>query len=173
MNMKTKKNFLQVSIFTDLFKHGGNVALSRMLQWIKDGAYEEKVRPMRQALAKGNKKEYDERKKKLPAFTLSSVYDGRRLDENIIDYNGLIMVDIDHLTPEATEDLFDKAVALPYAVAVFRSPSGCGLKIIVNPKIGYGEWGIVDGEEKKGNGEPNTPSLPTNHQPPYPLFPGL
>jgi hypothetical protein len=128
-----------------------------MLQWIKDGAYEEKVRPMRESLANGNKKEYDERKKKLPAFTVSSVYDGRRLDENIIDYNGLIMVDIDHLTPEATEDLFDKAVALPYAVAVFRSPSGCGLKIIVNPKTGYGVQGTGYGEKRRRKPRPLYP----------------
>jgi len=58
---------------------------------------------------------------------LAMMCDKRCKDGCIVNYNGLIMLDIDKQDPEAIDDLAAKAAELEGTVFTFRSPSGNGL----------------------------------------------
>lgn len=74
----------------------------------------------------------------LPAVTPSALYrqGQRRQERGGFRHSGAIVLDVDHVADvdglrSAAADVAD-ANGYPYAVAVFRSPSGDGLKIIVH-----------------------------------------
>lgn len=58
----------------------------------------------RDALAAGDKERAEKIKKSLPAFTVSATYEGARRAENIMQYNGIVVLDIDKL--DADEVIF-------------------------------------------------------------------
>jgi hypothetical protein len=64
----------------------------------------------------------------LPCFTPTGVFTHRSL-AGLQEYNGIICLDIDHI--ENPEILKSRASELSYVHAVFITPSGKGLKVIV------------------------------------------
>lgn len=90
------------------------------------------VKEIRQLLKEGNKKEADKLKSKLPGFTTSGFFDKERKKENLIKYYGLMVLDIDKLeSEEEVKQIKEKARNMPETKMAFVSPSGLGLKIIV------------------------------------------
>lgn len=81
------------------------------------------------------KEEKDEIKKSLTAVTWSGTFKKRKANE-LIEYSGLICIDIDKLEPLAHALLKDKLKTDPYTYFLFTSPSGTGLKIIIRVKGG-------------------------------------
>ena len=65
------------------------------------------------------------------AFTVSGLFEGGRKMSFLKTYNPFVILDIDKLDPEVLPDLIMKTRKLPYTKLVFISPSGRGLKIIV------------------------------------------
>jgi hypothetical protein len=146
-----------ISIFKEFFRHAGNMPLAMMCDRIQSGFYANVITPLREAIAQGDLELAERLKKALPAFTLSATYNGRRKDDCIVNYNGLIMLDIDKQEPETIDDLAAKAAELEGTVFTFRSPSGNGLKIGVRPKtMGYGE---NISSPQTPNAKPQTPYI--------------
>lgn len=118
-----------------LFEHFTNVIedlpLSHILASIQNGAYKEKVEPLRAALLNGNQDLYNKHKKGLLAFTPSGVFANGRTADCLVAYSNYLVLDIDHITQEAVELIKNKAAEIPHTVASFASPSNNGLKIIV------------------------------------------
>lgn len=76
---------------------------------------------------------YKNWKSKLPAFIIGAKYskNGRK-SEHLQVYNGWMVLDIDGVkNEEVYQELFNKTIKNPFVRAVFRSPSGNGMKIIV------------------------------------------
>jgi hypothetical protein len=98
---------------------------------IKEGKYKEQVEAIRKLIAEGQETEADKLKKQLLAFTPSGTFENGRKAELLSQYSEYVILDLDDLNPVQLVEA-KKIVALaPYTFAVFISPSGNGLKIIV------------------------------------------
>ncbi len=109
---------------------GEDVLLSEELVKIKSGYYSLVVNPCREAFRR-NKDEYAKLKSKLPAITFCGLFKGSHKKENLIFYNNLVIVDIDHIPIEQIEDIKEKLFLDKYIFACWLSPSGIGLKALV------------------------------------------
>ncbi|MDQ3191276.1 MAG: DUF3987 domain-containing protein [Bacteroidota bacterium] len=108
-----------------------NKSLIIITKEIIEGKYKNEVKQVRAAFQSGNKEEADKLKKQLLAFTPSATYGGGRKLEHLLDYSQFIILEIDKLTTEQLETAFKKAIIIPYTFSCFRSPSGNGIKILV------------------------------------------
>ena len=71
-------------------------------------------------------------KKRLLGFTVSAIFDEKRRKERVIKYYGVMVLDIDNLKDEEEVERIKKEIEkIEYTKMVFVSPSGLGLKIIV------------------------------------------
>jgi hypothetical protein len=97
------------------------------------------LRQLVEAIEKGNpdpdtekkvKALYEKEKKQLPAVTWSGTFSTRKAD-NLINYSGLICIDIDKLSADRLVIVKDRLALDQYSMLVFTSPSGNGLKVVV------------------------------------------
>lgn len=123
-NNMTKTDVI-VSTFPDAFKPiPTDLSVSEILCRIKDGFYSEKIAWLRTL----DKEIYDEEKKSIPAIAWSGTFK-RRKAVALIQHSGLLCVDFDDLgNPEEARKVIDSD---SFTWASFVSPSGCGLKVLV------------------------------------------
>lgn len=100
------------------------------LEGIRDGAYRKKV----EELQKLTQEEYDEQKKFQQGVTWSGIFNERKKTD-IYRHSGLICFDLDHLTIEEIETLKQQFATDPYIFAAFISPSGKGLKFLIQTEM--------------------------------------
>jgi hypothetical protein len=98
---------------------------------IAEGKYKTEVEQVREAIQQGRIEDAEKLKKQLPAFTPSATFSGGRKIEFLTVYSQFIILDFDKLTPEQLQSAFSKASAIPFTFSCFRSPSGNGIKILV------------------------------------------
>lgn len=92
---------------------------------------------LREHLYKGDTDRFNELKKQLYAATFSCRLKGGRKHENIVEYTQLICLDFDHIpTPKAVEHCRKIINDISYTRLSFVSPSGLGLKVIVEVDSG-------------------------------------
>ena len=100
----------------------------KILERVKDGSSKELVKKIR---SEKGKPERNEIKKQLPAVCFSGTFN-KRSDSSLIEHSGLICLDFDGY--EKTKELLHDKENLSknkYVFAVFISPSGNGLKVLV------------------------------------------
>lgn len=114
--------------FNNPIEHKSLIILTKEIQ---EGKYKDQVQPVTVLAAQGNKEEADRLKKMLPAFTPSGTFAGGRKLEYLEQYSQFIILDIDKLSPDDLQAAFQQAAAIPFTFCCFRSPSGNGLKILV------------------------------------------
>lgn len=91
-----------------------------------------KVEEIREAKANGDKKQYEELKKSLPAFTYAATFNGRRTLENINTFEYVCGMDFDHIgDPQKINRIKEKLKKDKLVNLMFTSPSGDGLKVFV------------------------------------------
>ncbi|NVN97563.1 hypothetical protein HXX01_05070, partial [Candidatus Nomurabacteria bacterium] len=122
---------MKVSVFEKFTRIVCNLSINEVLDRIRDGYYREYVTYLRTILDQGNKKKYNEYKKKLQAFTPSAIYNGGRKEENFSEYSGIMCIDYDSISPDKLKGFINMIIALPYTYACFVSPSNRGLKVLV------------------------------------------
>ena len=93
--------------------------------------YKTEVEEIRNLIAQGNKAEADNKKKQLLAFTPSAVFSEKRQMQFLEMYSGFVHLDFDKLTPEQLQTAFAIISKISYTSLCFISPSGNGLKVIV------------------------------------------
>ena len=111
----------------------------RILDDIKTGKYEKPIVAIReqyqQALADNGgdhrkaKKSVAALKKRLPGVMWGGTFK-KRGNANLETYSGLLCADIDDMEPNALDRAFRQLRYDPHAVAVFRSPTGTGIKAV-------------------------------------------
>ncbi len=116
------KNFNEVTEQKDILK---------ILSDIKTGVYQNAITYLRKSLADDKKEAAERAKKSLPAFTPSATFNGGRKMEFLINYNALMVLDIDKLEKEKLQQCKTKIRMDDFVFASFVSPSGNGLKIFV------------------------------------------
>lgn len=119
------------SIFTNFTQFNGNKSLTEIVNEIAEGKYQSQIQQLRSLIAFGKQTEADQYKKALPAFTASGTFEKGRKADLLQQYSQYIMLDIDDLPPDKLEPVFQQASSLPVTWCCFRSPSGNGLKILV------------------------------------------
>lgn len=94
-----------------------------------------------------DKNEIDLNKKKLPAVTVSGIFGESRKKEFIIKHTGLIQIDLDKINN--IESVINQLKKDKYTFAVFLSPTGTGIKIIVkiNDEIKQHEFNFLELEK--------------------------
>ena len=125
-----------VSIFKHFTEVSSNLSLDDVIEQIQNGKYKKLVDQLRQLLAEGKKKEYDLQKKKLPAFTPCGTFAGGRRQDKITNYSRLVILDIDKLPLPELNAIKEIVKNEKYTLAMFESPSGNGLKILVKVSTG-------------------------------------
>jgi len=118
-------------IFMDSLDGANNriVEVQKVLEQIKKGFWKKQMEDIQYQVNNGNNKKANELKLKLPAFTISATYTGKRKKDNVESYSGLLHLDYDKL--DNIQDVKSKIISNPYTYAAFVSPSGKGLKVLV------------------------------------------
>jgi len=135
---------LVVSMFENVFsKNPENVNFIKIINAIKNGRWKDRIDELRNLIQFGNKEKYDDKKRNLPAVTISGQFENRN---EIIKHSGLLQVDLDNLHhPEEIRDLIGRD---PHLVSSFISPSGKGVKGIIrippNPEKHFESYSAVD-----------------------------
>jgi len=124
---------MNITIFERFNQNLGDFPLVTILNGVRDGRWSKKVNAIRNALSEGDTERADRLKKSLPAFTFSATYSGNRRKESISRYTGLIILDVDKLDADQVDPIAWAAADCPYTLFCFRSPSGRGVKIGVDP----------------------------------------
>jgi len=122
---------IEVTQYENLNKDVGHFSLEGIFDDVKYGVWQYLVDPLRQMLMEGNAKGYSASKLKLPAITPCALFNGRRIQPNILRYNQIIILDFDKMTPEEMKRLKTLICLCLYTYACFVSPSGNGLKVFV------------------------------------------
>lgn len=106
------------------------VSLTLELQRIKNGFYETPITQCRQAYSTDYHL-YQKLKSNLPAVTFSGVFASGHKKENLIQYNNIIVIDLDNLSSQLLIDAKSQISSDKYVFACWESPSGNGLKALV------------------------------------------
>lgn len=106
-------------------------SVGEVLHDIRSGRYAAQVQRLRDLVSRGEQDQYSVDKKRLPGVTFSATFNGRRQVRELKEYNGLLVLDIDHLSKS---DLVAADRALRgdgYVLACWTSPSEQGVKGLV------------------------------------------
>jgi Protein of unknown function (DUF3987)/VirE N-terminal domain len=120
------------TIFKNHFEPLENKSIELICQEIQTGKYKAPIEQIRTLTAEGKPKDQiNNLKKKLLAFTPSATFEGKRKPEHLESYSGFICLDFDNLSPTELETGFKHISEEPYTAYCFISPSGNGLKVLV------------------------------------------
>jgi hypothetical protein len=121
-----------VSIFKNFVNKVEDKALLIITKEIKEGKYKSEIDLIRKYYSSGEIEKADKLKNKLLSFTTTGTFEGGRSSEKLIQYTGFIVLDIDDVATQELEIIKTKASKFNFTAAAFISPSGNGIKIIVN-----------------------------------------
>ena len=121
-----------VTIFKNFNEVVEHKSLLTILDEIKTGKYKPGIVYLRKSLAENKIEAYNKAKKSLPAFTPSAKFVGGRKLEFLAEYSKCIILDIDKLNEKDLQNATHLANQSEFTFASFISPSGNGLKILVN-----------------------------------------
>ena len=125
-------NNYQIDVWANYNEQVRYLNFENILLAIKEGEFKSEITEIRNSLKENNKNKSDELKNRLSGFTVSAIFDEKRRKERVIKYYGVMVLDIDNLKDEEEVERIKKEIEkIEYTKMVFVSPSGLGLKIIV------------------------------------------
>lgn len=126
-----KVSQIKISKFNSLTaKTYSTIFMFEELRHIKYGTYKTEVLNCRRALAEGDKNLYVKLKSNLPSVTFCGEFKGRKASD-IIEYNNLMILDIDDLPIENLESIKNILIKDNFILSLWKSPSGKGLKCLI------------------------------------------
>ena len=125
-------NNYQIDVWENYNEQLGYLSLENVFFAIKEAEFKSEITEIRNCLKENHKNKSDELKNSLLGFTVSAIFDEKRRKERVIKYYGVMVLDIDNLKDEEEVERIKKEIEkIEYTKMVFVSPSGLGLKIIV------------------------------------------
>lgn len=109
--------------------HSSDTMVGDVLARIRRGTWSAPIQSVRDALRQQGKAAADGAKKKLPAVTFSGTFT-KRENSGLKAHSGLLCMDFDTLGERLAPSL-TALKADPHSIAIFKSPSGTGLKVLV------------------------------------------
>ena len=120
-----------VSIFKNYSKWVENKNLKDIINDIQSGKQKAEIETIRSLITAGQNDNAAALKNKLPAFTVSGNFENGRKAADIVSYSNFLVLDLDKLSAEQVENVQKLVKLAHYTYASFISPSGNGMKIIV------------------------------------------
>jgi hypothetical protein len=108
------------------------LTIKEVLLSIKNKHLEGKILGLRNLLENGELDKYDLHKRNLPCVTFCGTFDGARKREKIVEYNNIIVLDIDKLDPIEISRVSSALSVDKHVFAFWKSPSGAGIKGLVS-----------------------------------------
>ena len=120
-----------VSIFKNYSHWVENKNLDDIINDIQSGKQKAEIETIRSLITAGHTDNAAALKNKLPAFTVSGNFENGRKAADIVNYSNFLVLDLDKLSEEQVENVQKLVKLAHYTYAAFISPSGNGMKIIV------------------------------------------
>lgn len=120
-----------VTFFKNFNEPLADKQLDDILKAVGSGVWEKQINKLRGCLSRGDQEGFERLKKALPAFTPSGLFASGRKMENLKQYSGFIILDIDKLDADKLLSIKETITKSPFCYSCFISPSGRGLKILV------------------------------------------
>lgn len=89
-----------ITVFSGFNKPLGNKDMREFLREVKNGRYRAEVEKIRSLIREGEEDEAQRLKKLLASVTICALYIGGRRDVNLTEYCGMVVLDIDDLSPK-------------------------------------------------------------------------
>jgi len=123
----------KLSIFNNAFQTiGAQTSLIKEINDIKNGTYKTEILNCRNSLIKEKNIDlYKKQKSQLKAVTFCGLFEKGRKISNLVQYNKLIVIDIDNLSYDELNRIKSVLVQDEYILAAWESPSSLGLKGLV------------------------------------------
>lgn len=133
----------EVSLFSSVYGHNAKrYPLGGVLKSFASGRYAKTVREARGYLQEGDVEMYKACKSMLPVVAFCGVFKGGHSKVDLVHYNNIVVIDIDHLSEEALATVAEQLRQDKYIFAYWKSPSGQGLKGLV--RVGGGDESRLD-----------------------------
>lgn len=127
----------EVSLFPSVFsKEAKRYTLGNVLKSFASRRYAKTIREAREYLRDGDTEMYKACKSMLPVVAFSGVFEGGHSKANLVHYNNIVIIDIDHLSGKALPAVEQQLLQDEYVFAYWKSPSGQGLKGLVRISCG-------------------------------------
>lgn len=98
---------------------------------IRDGRYAEQIGLLRDLISREERDQYCVDKKNLPSVTFSGTFNRKRQIEELIKYNDLLVLDVDHLSKDMVKAASKTLREDAHVLSCWLSPSEEGLKGLV------------------------------------------
>lgn len=122
----------EVSLFSSVYGHKAKrYPLGGVLKSFASGRYAKTVREARGYLLEGDVEMYKACKSMLPVVAFCGVFKGGHSKADLVHYNNIVIIDIDHLSEETLATVAEQLRQDKYVFAYWKSPSGQGLKGLV------------------------------------------
>jgi len=128
-----------ISLYENFIREVDSLSLAKIIEQIRGNKYKKTVSEIRKLIKIGDLERAKQVKRTLVAFTVSGSFEGGPKMVFLKAYNPFVILDINNLTPHLLRYLIFGIKKIEFTKAVFVSPGGRGLKIIVE----------VDSEMKK------------------------
>ena len=110
------------------------IPLSQVLSDFRTGRYAEAIENVRQVLVEEGPIAYSTAKKNLPAIAFCGEFSGGHAKSNIVKYNDLMIIDIDHISEDDMLRVRECLMSDEYVFSFWCSPSGLGYKGLIHIK---------------------------------------
>ncbi|GAB3560419.1 BT4734/BF3469 family protein [Spirosoma fluminis] len=107
------------------------ITVGEALERIKNGNYGDMIKSCRKALADNDLQSYKRLKSLLPAITFSGTFGDKRKNAELLNYSSMMVLDIDSLNTAELEIAKSNISRDKHIYALWESPSGKGLKILL------------------------------------------
>ena len=128
-NILERKTSFQINTYSQISKE---LTIRETLDLIKSNYLQKEINKLRELYLDENKEGYGAEKLRLPAVTFCGSFNVERKKDKLIDYNNLIVIDIDKLSNEQIKDYEEKLLKDKFVLSFWRSPSNFGIKGLVN-----------------------------------------
>ena len=123
---------MNVNLFKDLRDRSPKlVTLDEVVKFIReDGFVKDRTERHRYYLSQGMNKAASAEKLSCPCFSVATLFCGGKTMKDVCGWTGLGMVDVDDVDAGALPALSERVAADGHALLVYRTISGCGLRIL-------------------------------------------
>ena len=122
----------KVSLFSSVFSRDAKCySLGSVLKRFASSRYAKTIREARGYLRDGDEEMYKACKSMLPVVAFCGVFKDGHSKANLVRYNNIVIIDIDHLSDEKLPSVARQLQQDEYIFAYWKSPSEHGLKALV------------------------------------------
>ena len=138
---------MKINLFESVTSYRSKyISLNEALSSFLDGTYKKQVTELRELFLSDNAR-YNELKRRLPAITFCGQFKNGHKADDLLKYNKIMVIDVDKVFDEEFTRVRQCLCDDPYTIAVWTSPSGAGIKALLQldyeKEYNVTEWGVI------------------------------